>query len=98
MIESSQANRIRVALPDDVNGSHAEIDWPAFKHGGSDVEQYAIPHFDCVVQAQNSGRRSPGLGGVLECTFPSENGLRVLADRRTGVRSVAPPDTIGTSG
>src|SRR6185312_7975121 len=49
MIETSQANRVRIALPDDICESHTQIDRPPFEYRLRNVNQHSVSQLDSIV-------------------------------------------------
>ncbi len=56
--EAAQDLRVGVALPDDVDVAHGDVDRLAALHLRGDVEEDAVAHVDRVVEADDAARRA----------------------------------------
>src|SRR3984893_14548381 len=72
MREGTQANGIRVSLPNDIHERHMKIDGPSLKNRRADGEQHAVAKINRIIQSKNSNRRAPLARAVLKHTFSAE--------------------------
>lgn len=50
MLKASDGTGARIALPDAIQPAHGDVDWLALEHVECDVDEYAVPQFDDVVE------------------------------------------------
>src|SRR5947207_8730051 len=59
--ERTEANGVRVSLPNHVYKSHPQINGPALEHCLTYVGEYSVTKFNRVIQAQECDRRAPAM-------------------------------------
>ena len=98
--QAAQRDRVGVALPDDVDMAHGEVDRLAVAHLAADVVQHAVAHVDGVVQAEQAAGRAVLGREILEHALAADAGLGVVARTAApaATSSVAPPLSTGTNG
>src|SRR6476661_5332039 len=72
MLQSLQASRVRVSLPDDIRHAHGQVDGLTFENPVADIEQNAIPKLTGIVQSQQNNRRPESMRAIFEQAFASE--------------------------
>ena len=74
----SQADGVRVSLPDYVYKSHSQINGPSLEHRLTYVSKHSITKFDRIVQAQDCDRRAPAMGAIFEHALTPQRRLRIF--------------------
>ena len=82
MREAAQRTGIRVALPDDVDVAHGDVDRDAVANLQRDIRQHAVAQIDRVVETEQPARCAQLAGEVLEDPLTADAGVGVLARRR----------------
>src|SRR3954447_25199434 len=67
MREEAQRLLVRLALPEDVDVAHADVDRLAREHLGGDVVQHAVAHVDRVFEAHQPAGRAVALRAEEKC-------------------------------
>ena len=80
--EAAQRHGVGVALPDDVDMAHGEVDGLPVAHLGGDVVQDAVAHVDCVVEADDAAGGAEAGGEMLEHALAAGAGVGIVARRR----------------
>ena len=80
--QRAQRLSVGVALPDDVDVAHRQVDRLAGSTLLRHVEQHAVAHVDRVVQADEPAGRAVRAREVLEHALAADAGVGVLAGRR----------------
>ena len=70
--EAAQRPVVRVALPDDVDVPHAQIDRLLSQHARRDVHEHAVAEIDGVVEAHDRHASATSRGRVLEDALAAE--------------------------
>src|SRR3984893_19333101 len=81
MRERTQANGIRIPLPNDIYESHSKVNGPPLKNRRADVEQHAVTKINRIIQTKNSNCGAPLARPVLKHAFSTESGLRIFTLR-----------------
>ena len=79
--QAAQRVRAGIALPYDVDVSHADVDRFAVAHLRGNVEQHTVAHVDCIVEAEQPAGRGVGLRVIFENPLAPDAGVGVFAGR-----------------
>src|ERR1700683_1767923 len=77
--QTAQRQRIRVALPDDIDVAHADVHRLFVADLAGNIKQNAVAHIDRIVQTEQAAGCGVGLREILEYPFAPAGRLRIFA-------------------